>query len=309
MPAMESVDIPAGPPVAASLPALRATARGWAEVLRLPLRHKRWRGSSGELAGLGVGSSLDFQDHRAYLPGDDPRQINWQAYARTGHYSMKLYREEVRPLVDIVLDASDSMWAYPEKAARTAELLYFTADSARRTGASLRFFAVDGEAVHPLAEDAVAGDRWAADLAGTLRPSGGPSAPHSLPSVGRIPFRLGSLRVLISDLLFPGAPEAVLHPLAARQGRGVILAPAAEEESAPAWDGNYEFVEAEDRSRHLHRLDPDTLRRYAQSYRRHFDLWKDAALRHGIALARVPASGDLGAALRLEAVPTGAVEF
>jgi uncharacterized protein (DUF58 family) len=303
---MESVDIPAGPPAAETLPALRATARGWAEVLRLPLRHKRWRGSSGELAGLGVGSSLDFQDHRAYLPGDDPRQINWQAYARTGHYTMKLYREEVRPLVDVVLDASDSMWAFPGKARRTAELLYFTADSARRTGASLRFFAVDGDDVHPLAEDAVAGDRWAADLS-TDRPVPGP--PHALPAIGRIPFRLGSLRVLLTDLLFPGAPETVLHPLVARQGRGVILAPAAAEESAPDWNGNFEFIEAEARTHHPHRLDPATLRRYGDAYRRHFELWKDAALRHGVALARVPTIDDLGTALRVEAVPAGAVEF
>ncbi|MFN9663179.1 MAG: DUF58 domain-containing protein, partial [Akkermansiaceae bacterium] len=26
---------------------------------------------------------MDFQDHRSYSPGDDPRHINWQAYART----------------------------------------------------------------------------------------------------------------------------------------------------------------------------------------------------------------------------------
>ena len=48
-------------------------------------------------SGSGTGSSLDFQDHRAYSPGDDPRHINWQAYARTGSYTMKLFREEVRP--------------------------------------------------------------------------------------------------------------------------------------------------------------------------------------------------------------------
>ncbi|MEJ6642028.1 MAG: DUF58 domain-containing protein [Akkermansiaceae bacterium] len=40
-----------------------------------------------------MGSALYFQDHRAYSPGDDPRHINWQAYARTGQYTMKLYRE------------------------------------------------------------------------------------------------------------------------------------------------------------------------------------------------------------------------
>src|SRR5690606_38681434 len=100
--------------------ALAAAARH-----RLPLRSRVWKGHAGEFQGAGVGSSLDFQDHRSYVPGDDPRHINWQAYARTGQYTMKLYREEVRPLVDVVLDASDSMFFEPAKAARTAELFYF----------------------------------------------------------------------------------------------------------------------------------------------------------------------------------------
>ena len=58
--------------------------------VRLPLRTRVWKGQAGEFLGAGTGSSLDFQDHRTYVPGDDPRHINWQAYARTGHYTMKL---------------------------------------------------------------------------------------------------------------------------------------------------------------------------------------------------------------------------
>src|SRR5678815_4777076 len=81
-------------------------ARGWAALFRLPLRQRVWRGGSGVFMGRGTGASLDFQDHRAYAPGDDPRHINWQAYARTGQYSMKLFREEGRALIDIVLDVS-----------------------------------------------------------------------------------------------------------------------------------------------------------------------------------------------------------
>jgi len=81
-----------------------ATAAACARKLRLPLRSRILQSRAGEFLGAGVGSSLDFQDHRAYVPGDDPRHINWQAFARTGHYTMKLYREEVRPIVDLVLD-------------------------------------------------------------------------------------------------------------------------------------------------------------------------------------------------------------
>ena len=76
----------------------------------------------GAQDGVGAGSSIDFQDHSPYLPGDDPRYIDWRAYARTGHYIMKLYREEVSPLLDLVLDVSPSLFFEPAKALRVLEL-------------------------------------------------------------------------------------------------------------------------------------------------------------------------------------------
>ena len=64
-----------------------------ASVARLPLRSGQWSGVAGSVLGQGTGNSIDFQDQRPYLPGDDPRHINWQAYARSGQYTMKLYRQ------------------------------------------------------------------------------------------------------------------------------------------------------------------------------------------------------------------------
>ena len=112
-------------------------------AVRLPLRNRTWRGEGGNWQGAGIGSSIDFQDHRPYLPGDDPRYIDWQAYARTGHYSMKLYREEVSPRVDVALDVSESMLfddAKRERCAGTVSL--FSAESALQAGSSLRCHAV-----------------------------------------------------------------------------------------------------------------------------------------------------------------------
>ena len=105
-------------PSTGELAAQASRSQALADIFKLPLQHRVWRGQTGDFQGAGVGSSLDFQDHRSYVPGDDPRHINWQAYARTGHYSMKLYREEVRPLIDVVFDISDSMIFDPEKERR-----------------------------------------------------------------------------------------------------------------------------------------------------------------------------------------------
>src|ERR1700733_11860114 len=97
---------------------IHARMKGAAQRLRLPFRSRTWRGHSGNWLGAGIGSSIDFQDHRPYLPGDDPRYIDWQAYARTGNYTMKLYREEVSPLVDLVLDVTPSMFFEERKGLR-----------------------------------------------------------------------------------------------------------------------------------------------------------------------------------------------
>lgn len=285
------------------LRAIQARARADAQVLKLPFRQQRWRGQSGGFQGTGVGSSLDFHDHRVYLPGDDPRQINWQAYARTGTYTMKLYREEVRPLVDLVFDVSESMFAFPDKERRALELFAFCVEASLQTGAALRCFAVRGEAHLPLEVEALVGGTWPGAWSRLA-----PGKPEAPPEIARLPLRAGAMRVLVSDLLFPAEPEAVLAPLGSRNGRGIVFVPFCLEESDPGWDGNYEFIDAETRGEQQHRVEPALLQRYASAYARHFDLWKASAAKHGAALVRVPAEVDFQKALQAEGLMTGAVE-
>jgi len=271
--------------------------------LRLPLRSRVWKGQSGEFQGAGVGSSLDFQDHRTYVPGDDPRHINWQAYARTGQYTMKLYREEVRPVVDVVLDASESMFFDPVKATRVAELFCFAVESARRSGSATSVHLVRGDATRAIPPELISVHRWLEE-ARSLKASD-PAMP---PDFSRIPFRGNAIRVLISDLLFPGDPDHPIRLLAARQGSPILLVPFLQSEASPEWTGNYEFVDAERNSRHQHRIEPSVLRRYKESYVNHFGLWKNAARRHQCRMARVACEPDLQTSLFAEALPSGALE-
>lgn len=288
-------------PDAAELRTLQAQAREWARVLKLPFRQQRWRGHSGEFQGTGVGSSLDFQDHRVYIPGDDPRQINWQAYARTGTYTMKLYREEVRPLVDLILDVSESMFAFPAKQQRALELLAYCVEASLQTGATLRCFAIRGAEHRLLETEVILAGRWPKEIQAL-------PATAEAPVLARLPLRAGALRILISDLLFPSEPEVLLGPLSHRNGRGIVFAPFSQAEADPDWDGNYEFQDAETTELHEHRIEPDLLQRYQQAYVRHFQLWKTGASKHGVALARVPAEVDFIQALRVEGISSGATE-
>jgi hypothetical protein len=278
--------------------ALAATMR-----LRLPLRSKSWRGQAGEFTGSGTGSSLDFQDHRAYAPGDDPRHINWQAYARTGNYTMKLFREEVRPVVDLIVDVSESMFFEEGKSVRTAELFHFITASCDSAGASLSIHLVRGDSALPLDPALARGHGWL-DFPESLKRGD----PASAPDVTKVPVRANAIRVFLSDLLFPGDPKPLLRHFGQRHGSIVIFAPWIAAEAHPEWTGNYDFIDAESNTRHPHRIEAATLRRYLDAYANHFSLWKNSARRHQAAFARIPAEEELVAALFREAVPAGALE-
>src|SRR5277367_6066984 len=80
-------------------------------------------GATGELLGRGTGSSLEFQEYREYLPGDDIRHVDWSAYARSDALMVRLYRDEISPRTEILLDASRSMTAGGEAKPRVARQL------------------------------------------------------------------------------------------------------------------------------------------------------------------------------------------
>jgi hypothetical protein len=277
---------------------LHARARHVAGLLRLPFRTRAWRGVQGNWQGAGVGSSLDFQDHRPYVPGDDPRYINWQAYARTGAYTMKLYREEVSPAVDLAVDLSSSMFVDEVKAARTAELLYWAVECAVQSGASLRCFVLHPERAEPLALESILGHSW-------MQTGTTPGAE----SARRVPWRYGSMRVFLSDLLWPGDAQAVFQSLSDSRGHGVVLAPFCAEEAEPAWNGNLEMLDCESTAIRHQRIDASAMERYRAAYHRHFDAWEQQSLRYRTPFARISAAPDLAESLRPHLAGSGAVEW
>lgn len=273
-------------------------------MLRLPFRNKVWRGAAGEFAGSGTGASMDFQDHRSYSPGDDPRHINWQAYARTGQVTMKLFREEIRPVVDIIFDASPSMFFDPEKKKRSTELLAFLTESSIKEGASVRIYAIFSDAQTIIDPMLIHTDRWMKTIEALA-----PTNPALAPDLQRIPLRSNSLRVFISDLLFQADPTPYFRTLSQKQGTPIVFSPFTKSEADPDWSGNYDFIDAELNTRHPHRIEPATLRRYKESYTNHFNLWKEAAIRHQTPLARIPCEIDLVPALYQNALPVKALEM
>jgi len=55
------------------------------------------------------GFSVEFSEHRDYVPGDEVRHLDWRAYGRSDRYYVKLYEQETNLRATLVLDTSASM--------------------------------------------------------------------------------------------------------------------------------------------------------------------------------------------------------
>ena len=55
------------------------------------------------------GASVDFAEHRGYVPGDDIRRVDWKLYARTDRYYIKEYQADSNSNFAVLLDVSKSM--------------------------------------------------------------------------------------------------------------------------------------------------------------------------------------------------------
>lgn len=292
-------------PDAAMAIAAAREAAACAARMRLPLRRQTWRGGAGEMAGAGSGSSLDFQDHRNYLPGDDPRHLNWAAYARTGNYSMKLFREEVSPTVEILFDGSPSMFLNAAKAHLSCGLLAFAVEAARRDAATLLIHLLDGSRHQWIAGEEIDGGGWTRHLDASPEKQTFPPAP---PRLDAIALRPGSLRVWITDLLFSAEPAPLLRSLTRQRGSAILLSPYSDAEAAPDWSGVCDFQDVESDCVKARDVDAGLRHRYLAAYRAHFAAWKEEATRHHLPLARVLAGPPLAQALTAEALATRALE-
>src|SRR5690242_5440891 len=196
-------------------------------------------GWTGSRSGRRAGSSIDFQDYREYQPGDDLRFIDWGIYARTDRLTVKLFREEVTPHLDLILDGSRSMnlaeTAKPGAVARLAALLATAAGNAQCTQAVW----LSGEGFQRLPNDALPPSAWDRLELSSKR------TPEQSVEIMPPKFRRLGVRVFVSDLLWPGDPFHLLRRLRDGAASLFVIQLLAREDATPPEHGNLRVVDSE----------------------------------------------------------------
>lgn len=167
------------------------------------------------------GSSIEFSEYRAYVPGDDLRNLDWKLYARSDRYFIKKFEDETNRRCYLVVDQSRSM-GY-------GSIGFTKLEYARTVAATLAYFlTTQHDAVGVLTFDEALGDFLPAKsgakqfhqiLVELSRPIAGKGTDIEAPlrQVTSLVPRRG-LVVLMSDLLAP--PEMLQAQLAAMRARG-----------------------------------------------------------------------------------------
>ena len=69
------------------------------------------------------GFSVEFAEHREYVPGDDLRYVDWKAYGKSDRYYLKRFEEDTNFSCMLVLDTSESM-SYASSESAVSKLEY-----------------------------------------------------------------------------------------------------------------------------------------------------------------------------------------
>jgi len=272
--------------------------------------------AKGERRSRARGQSVEFADHRSYVPGDDFRYLDWNLFGRLDKLFLKLYEEERELPVRIFLDASESMtFGEPRKF-----------DFARQVAAAIGYVALCGfdrvsvipfpnaQGRTPSAQsnaNAAANQNQQSAIEGALRSvrskkssmqffqnlnsltaAGGADLNEALRR-GALEARHTGLAIVLSDFLDPAGYESGLTALV---GRGFqvncvqILAP---EELAPTTFGDLRLVDSESGGLQEVTFGRYRMKAYQQTVQNFVQRLREYTTKRGINFFMAPSNMDL----------------
>ncbi|QDU91471.1 hypothetical protein Pla175_49000 [Pirellulimonas nuda] len=173
------------------------------------------------------GFSVEFSEHRKYTPGDDPKDIDWLAYAKTDRYYVKKFEAETNITGYLAMDLSASMaYTYREELTKfdyaiclAAALTYLMVHQNDPVGL-VTFGKEITRSLKPRSKRQQIGNILS--LLAKLKPEGETDIAHSLTQLAAM-LRHASLVMVFSDLLTDTEPVIAALRRLRHGGHDVIL--------------------------------------------------------------------------------------
>ncbi len=272
--------------------------------------------AKGERRSRARGQSVEFADHRSYVPGDDFRYLDWNLFGRLDKLFLKLYEEERELPVRIFLDASESMtFGEPRKfdfARQVAAAIGYVALCGFDRVSVIPFPNAQGRAQTTQASaEAVANFNQQSAIEGALRSvrskkssmqffqnlnaltaAGGADFNEALRR-GALEARHTGLAIVLSDFLDPAGYESGLTALVGRGFQVNVVQILAPEELAPTTFGDLRLVDSESGGLQEVTFGRYRMKAYQQTVQNFVQRLREYTTKRGINFFMAPSNMDL----------------
>lgn len=250
------------------------------EKIKLHFDMQLMHGMSGMRKSGAKGSSVEFSDFREYVPGDDIRRIDWNAYGRTDKLYIKQFMEEKEGLFQIFLDTSASMlfgevpksqmalqiaatYAYLIVNNLDRVFLHKCYENTRTTGKGMTGKASFARILSELEQIVFQGKT-------TLNRS---ILSDSIPT--------GGVSILISDFLDPNGIKEAVKYLAYKKQKIILIQVLAREELEVPYEGTVSLVDMEEAGKLRVTMSNAAVKQYQKAVAGHQKALRELACRYG----------------------------
>jgi uncharacterized protein (DUF58 family) len=260
----------------------------------------------GFVAGLhrsaDLGFSHEFAEYRAYTPGDDLRNVDWNVFARTDRTYVKRYRGETNSPVTMLLDASNSMKYASHSVSKMdyarfmAAAIFYLAVRKQRDAAGLLVF--DDEVRNYIGPSARHG-QLARLLSGLelAEPRARTNFEQPLRHLEGLLRRRGIVVILSDFYESPRTLVQAIEPLRFRGNEVLLFHVLDPRELRPDLAGSTVLIDLETRAR-IEVTADYAVKEYRDRITRHVDSLRDAAQRAGMSYQLLVTDRPLDDALR-----------
>ncbi|WP_066289148.1 DUF58 domain-containing protein [Bacillus sp. FJAT-29937] len=235
---------------------------------RIMVKTKKRGFHKGSRQSSKFGSSLEFSDFRAYQPGDDVRQIDWNVYGRTQKHYIKRYLDEQELSIAIYLDATSSMrkinkkWELAKYLGAALSFIVLNSDD------RLFFTPVSSRGIQPVKrKGAVYSRRTFVEI---LQLDEAETTGEFIKNLNKSIVKSQQLSIIITDGLEPlNEIENLLKKLAAYKQEVWFIQVLSSEEISPRYSGDMKLIDAETDSIVNVSMSPSIIAEYEKRIQEH----------------------------------------
>ncbi|NLL30910.1 MAG: DUF58 domain-containing protein [Clostridiales bacterium] len=235
--------------------------------INLSINLKLSSGTQGGRKSKAKGVSVEFSDYREYMPGDDFRRIDWNAYGRFDKFFIKVFMEEREGIFNFFLDKSKSMDYGKENKKNmalkiVAALSYVALNNLDRVNINL----MDSGNIQVLKEGS--GSRAFQRIIKDLENISFGGRTSLTESIKKRPIKNRGVSIVVSDFLdnlgLKDLEEALKY-LAYKKQEIILIQVLAQEEINPELNGEITFIDSETKENIKMSLTPNLIREYEKT--------------------------------------------